>query len=103
MVSCIFLSLQFLADFIEITFRGKFMEGYGYAIYLFLFDVSIVIPLILLLISKDRFLIIWSVLTVVSLNLTTGFGWQWGSFSGVLFTIGSILIVLLKKKDVIFE
>ena len=103
MFSCIMISIQLISDFIQITFRDKYMEGYGYGIYVLLFDISIILPLILLMFTKDKFLIIWSILTVISLNLTIGFGWQWGSLLGVIFTVISIITFFINKKDLVIK
>ena len=99
MVSSVILSLRFAVDFIQITFQDESMEGYAQFLYVLMFDLSVIVPVILLLLSKNSFLIGWSFLTVVSLNLSVGLGWQWGSFLGFMFTLFSLLALVANRKE----
>lgn len=89
------MTLTYMSDLYEMFINNRFYEGYIFAVKVFMFDIAMIIPLIILLATKNtNELKIWSVVSVILQNIVLILGFKIGSIYavslGVLLTIGFI-------------
>lgn len=96
------MSLTYLSDLYEMYVNEKFYEGYIFVIKIFMFDVTMIVPLIIALVIKNTTeLKIWGILSVVFQNFVLALGFKVGAIYavsiGMLMTIA--FIAFYKKFD----
>lgn len=97
LIGTVILTLTYLSDLYEMFYNHRFYEGYIFAIKIFIFDISIIIPLIITLVIKNSIeLKIWAILSVIMQNLVLSMGFKTGAIYAV--TLGVILTIVFIVK-----
>jgi hypothetical protein len=86
------MTLTYLSDLYDLFILNRFYEGYYFVIKVFMFDILMIIPLLLIIATKNNFeLKVWSALSFFLQNLVLILGFKPGAIYATI--IGLILIL----------
>ena len=86
------MTISYLFDLYEMFILHHLYEGYIFVVKIFMFDIVVLIPLVILLSTKNTLeLKIWSVLSVILQNVVAMLGFKIGAIFAVC--IGFLLLL----------
>lgn len=95
------MGISYSIDLYEMVANDKYYEGYIFFAYIYFFDLCMILPLVLTFFTKNKVLIIWSILSILSQNLILLFGFMSGAIVGIAFSALSISLLVYHWKSVI--
>jgi hypothetical protein len=100
-ISIVVLTLTYLSDLYNMYFEDTFYEGYVFAFKILLFDAIVLIPLVVILIQKNRFeLKLSCVLTVLLQQVTLFLDFKIGALYVTLIGILSAIYFVKRLNEV---
>jgi hypothetical protein len=97
----IILCFRFLIDFTALFFAHAYYEGYVFAIYIILFDLAMIIPLLGILISKNSALKSWALFSILPLNIVLFVGFKLGAAIGLICCVYSLYSFFIHKEELL--
>lgn len=100
-ISIVVLTLTYLSDLYNRYFEDTFYEGYVFTIKILLFDTIALIPLVVILIQKNRFeLKLACVFTVLLQQVTLFLDFKIGALYGVIIGLLSAVYFIFRLRNV---